>query len=321
MKPNWGPKHWVGLGIGSLTLLFWVIMGVAVVMRMLWPGPAPKKYATRDGHTCAVLSVAYSPDGKTLASACADHTIKLWDVATGKERTILGGLTGESVAFSPDGKTLASASCGYSKQAGEIKLWDVATGAERATLKGHKDVVCSVAYSPDGKTLASGSVDKTIKLWDVATGKEQATLKGHTSGVYSVVFSPDGKTIASGSQDNRIRLLDVTTGKERAILGGLTGMSVAFSPDGKTLASASCSYTEQAGEIKLWDVATGAGQAALKVYTDPVSSVAFSPDGKTLASASRGISIIGEMIPGEIKLWDVATGKQQGPGSKEANSR
>ena len=141
-------------------------------------------------------SVAFSRDGKMLASGSKDATIKLWDVTTGKEQATLKGHMDwvTSVAFSPNSKTLASGSRDRT-----IKLWNVATGKEQASLKGHTNVVFSVAFSPDGKTLASASWDKTVKLWDVATAKERATLKGHTRLVYSVAFSPDGKTLASGS--------------------------------------------------------------------------------------------------------------------------
>jgi WD40 repeat protein len=119
-----------------------------------------------------VYAVAFSPDGKTLASGSWDQTIKLWEAATGKERATLKGHTDNvyAVAFSPDGKTLASGS-GFIKPE-ELKLWDVATGKERVTVKGQPDdVVSTVAFSPDGKTLASGSWNGTVKLWDMKTGK------------------------------------------------------------------------------------------------------------------------------------------------------
>jgi WD40 repeat protein len=159
-----------------------------------------------------VNCLAFSPDGKTLASGSSDATIKLWDVATGKEQATLKGHKAGviCVAFSPDGKTLAS---GSNRDDTTIKLWDVATGKEQATLKGHK-TGSGVTFSPDGKRLVSwggGARDTgTIKLWDVATGKEQATLWGHRSTVASVAFSPDGNTLASGDNDMTIMLWDVS---------------------------------------------------------------------------------------------------------------
>jgi WD40 repeat protein len=169
-----------------------------------------KERGTLKGHTNFVLSLAFSPDSKTLASASEDRRIKLWDVAAGKEQATLQGHTERVnfVAFSPDGKTLASASDDKT-----IKLWDMATGKELATLQGHTERVLSLAFRPDGKMLASVSADKTIKQWDVATGKELATLMGHKSVVLSVVFSPDGKTLASASFDKTIKLWDVKPAK------------------------------------------------------------------------------------------------------------
>lgn len=159
------------------------------------------------GHASGVMAVAFSPDGKTLASAGVDSAIKIWDVATGRELTTLVGHDGwvYSLSFSPDGKVLASG--GSDKM---IKIWDLAKGCELRTLNGHGNFVYSVAFSPDGKILASGSQDKYIKLWDVATGKELQTLKGHTEYVSAVAFSPDGKTLASGSGDHSIRIWNVS---------------------------------------------------------------------------------------------------------------
>jgi len=258
----------------------------------------PIIFSTPDGshHDGAGMSVSFSPDGKTLASGFWDKTIRLWDVETGKEKSLLSGHTDYvwSVCFSPDGKTLASGS--WDKT---IRLWDVETGKEKSLLSGHTNTVNSVCFSPDGKTLASGSREKTIRLWDVETGKEKSLLSGHTDYVWSVCFSPDGKTLASGSGDNTIRLWDVETGKEKSQLSGHTDavMSVSFSPDGKTLASGSDDRT-----IRLWDVETGKEKSLLSGHTDYVWSVCFSPDGKTLASGSRDKT---------IRLWDVETGKEK----------
>ncbi|MEH1959058.1 MAG: hypothetical protein V7L05_04040 [Nostoc sp.] len=162
---------------------------------------------TLQGHSSWVKSVAFSPDGKTLASGNDDKTIKLWDVKTGAQIRTLQAHSGlvRSVAFSPDGKILASGSSDNT-----IKLWDVTTGAQIHTIQAHSDSLRSVAFSPDGKTLASGSSDNTIKLWDVKTGAQIRTLQAHSEWVWSVAFSPDGKTLASGSYDNTIKLWDAS---------------------------------------------------------------------------------------------------------------
>ncbi len=171
----------------------------------LWDVATAKEVATLSGHSDWVDSVAFSPDGKTVASGSRDKTIKLWDVATAKEIATLSGHSDwvVSVAFSPDGKTLASAS--YDET---IRLWDVATTKEIALFR-HGKFVKSVAFSPDGKTLASGSRYTTIKLWDVASAKEISQLSGQEDWVISVDFSPTGKLLASGSADGTIKLWDV----------------------------------------------------------------------------------------------------------------
>ncbi len=167
--------------------------------------------------------MAFSPDGKTLASTSNDTTVRLWDGATGESRATLKGHEEQvyAVAFSPDGKTLASAGGNPFEvgdllnplRPGELRLWDAATGEPRATLKGHESTVYAVAFSPDGKTLASAGVDPlnpgrpgVLRLWDAATGEPRATLKGHAGAVHAVAFSPDGKTLASASTDTTMRL-------------------------------------------------------------------------------------------------------------------
>jgi eukaryotic-like serine/threonine-protein kinase len=159
------------------------------------------------GHTGAILLLAFSPDGKTLASG--GDVIKLWEVARVPARAVLKGHSGSvhSVAFSPDGKTLASLGQGGSQ---DWILWDVASGKEYFSLKGYTRVFCN----PDGKTLAAVE-GPTIKVWDVTSGKERFSLKGHPSWVYSVAFSPDGMTLASASEGGTIKVWDVASGKER----------------------------------------------------------------------------------------------------------
>jgi serine/threonine protein kinase len=185
-----------GLGAAALA-------GVPAALLLLDTESGPRNTATLTGYTKAVNSVAFSPDGKTLATGSSDSTARLWDVATGRTTATLTGNINSgvsSVAFSPDGKTLATGS-----DDSTVLLWDVATGRTTTTLT-HTHWVTSVAFSPDGKTLATGSYDKTARLWDVAAGRTTATLTGHTGSVFSVAFSPDGKTLATGSSDDTARL-------------------------------------------------------------------------------------------------------------------
>ncbi|PTD03458.1 Vegetative incompatibility protein HET-E-1 [Fusarium culmorum] len=251
---------------------------------------------TLEGHADSVNSVVFSPDGIRIASGSNDNTIKIWDVATGKEEQTLEGHADavNSVVFSPDGTRIASGS-----DDDTIKIWDIATGKEEQTLESHRARVNSVVFSPDGRRIASGSDDNTIKIWDVATGKEEQTLEGHMDWVRSVVFSPDSIRIASGSDDNTIKIWDVATGKEEQTLEGHADSvnSVVFSPDGIRIASGSDDNT-----IKIWDIATGKEEQTLKGHADKVRSVVFSPDSARIASASDDNA---------IKIWDIATGREE----------
>ncbi|NET10702.1 MAG: TIR domain-containing protein, partial [Symploca sp. SIO2B6] len=237
------------------------------------------------GHTGAVISVAFSRDGNTIASASWDQTIKLWNLQ-GEELKTLRGHTDwvYQVAFSPDGKTLASAS-----KDNTVKLWNL-QGEELKTLRGHTDWVYQVAFSPDGKTLASASKDNTVKLWNLQ-GEELKTLRGHQGEVSDLAFSPDGKTLASGSYDNTVKLWNLQ-GEELKTLRGHTGAvsDLAFSLDGKTLASGSYDNT-----VKLWNL-QGEELETLRGHTGVVSDLAFSPDGKTFASGS---------YDNTVKLWNL----------------
>src|SRR5262245_50447476 len=172
---------------------------------------------TIKGHGEAVQAVAFSSDGKSLASASLDRMVKLWDISAGQELATLKGNGNKysSVAFSPDGKRLATGSFDRT-----VKLWDTVAGQELLTLQGHGAQVTSVAFSPDGKRLATGSFDRTVKLWDAVNGQEFLALKGHGDVVRSVAFSPDGKKLASGSFDRTVKLWDAVAGQELLTVKG-----------------------------------------------------------------------------------------------------
>jgi WD40 repeat protein len=231
-----------------------------------------------------------------LASASADHTVKLWDATSGDPLHTLSGYADfvKAVAFSPDGQTIASG--GTDKT---IKLWNVADGRPRRTLIGHASWIEAVAFSPDGRTLASASGDHALKVWNVASGREIYALPAVHSGSSSssIAFSPDGRILAAGTVDKSIKLWDAATGRELRSLVGHAAIvqSVAFTPDGRTLAS-----SDSRGVINLWDVASARELRTWVGHPSWIESVAFSADGRTLASGSGDKS---------IRLWDVDSGR------------
>jgi WD40 repeat protein len=279
-------------------------------------------------------NISFSPDGKTIASASDDKTVKLWSVEGTQLHTLKGHSSKvTSVSYSPDGKIIASAS-----EDNTVKLWSI-EGTQLRTFRGHSGAVTSVSFSPDGKTIASASSDGSVKLWSIE-GKQLHSLKEQSRGVTSVCFSPDGKTITFVSGDGTVKSWSIESREflflpEGEEAEGNLLISVSFSPDGKTIAFASEDKT-----VKLWSedgtlsnmglsvpiwrddkgnytesrqlvFGVGAGTFRvigggrettyfklldLKGHSGAVTSVSFSPDSNTIASASEDKT---------VKLWSI----------------
>ncbi|OBT83115.1 hypothetical protein VE02_08072 [Pseudogymnoascus sp. 03VT05] len=191
----------------------------------------------------SVTCIAFSSDGKLLASASGEM-VSIWDPTTGCSlRSLPYECDALSITFSSDGKLLASA-----WEDGVVKLWDPHTGHEIRSFVAHSVCIFAIAFSPDGQLLASASVDSTVKIWDLATGINRQTFTKHTRGVLSIAFSPDGKLLSSAAFDKTIQIWEPTTGKvhETLVRLGYLDSGIALSPDGSLLA---CSYSGTAMQV------------------------------------------------------------------------
>jgi WD40 repeat protein len=259
-----------------------------------------RSYAVR-GHQAN--SVAFSPDGRTIAAAGLSLGARLWDVETGQKLRDLEGIDQMSlmsVAFSPDGRTLAS--CG---EDGLVALWDVATGKSLRVLYGHTGRVDGLAFSPDGRRLATGSYDSTIRLWDPETGRETGLLRGHHYAVNALQFDRAGVRLLSSSWDGVAKVWDVSLPSDPPVLKDHRGwaFSAAFRPGRATAATAGWKV------IHFWDSATG---RHLNSINDPhpaaVTAIAYSPDGRSLASTGDNARYpSGYVSEGGARIWDAET--------------
>lgn len=313
------------LSAGSLTRrskygCSWYFLGIFIALALLllvgwvlfspfYPRQALK--ATLTGHRGWIPCVAIAPNGTTFATGGEDHTVRLWELATGKERAVLRGHTDTvwAVSFSPDNRLLASAS-----EDGSVRIWATGTGRQRAALLGHAGLddrgkpmsAYAVTFSPDGRCLASGGADQTVRLWEVATGKERAVLH-HTSSVLSLAITSDGKWLATRTLTGAVTVWDLLTGKYVRDFGEERGRKfnvLLLGADDQTLAT----NLDSEEKVQLWDLTTGRQRTALKADLNwgdsPVHPIAVSPDGQLLVATTLGGA--------RMLFWDTGSGQHIG---------
>ena len=271
--------------------------GRGILAVEVWDVATGEDKAILIGHTTRVNSIAYSPDGETIATTgwYRDNTVRLWDTQTGQNifTSRMQMPWDTFVIFAPNGTTYAAAAADNT-----VHLWNGKTGKHKIILTGHTKQVSCAAYSPDSKTLATGSYDGTIRLWDVTTGNHKTTLTSDKESVTSIGYSPDGNTIVCGTGNGDVQLWDTRTMKLKSTLTGHTGRvkSIAYAPDGNIIATGSSD-----GTVRLWDAATGQSKAILTGYTR-INTAAYAPDSQTIVTGNQD---------GMVHFWDVSTAALQ----------
>jgi WD40 repeat protein/serine/threonine protein kinase len=263
----------------------------------LWDPATGQLVRDWSGRVGTVASLAFSPDGQTLASGhiALQGKVRIWDVGTGRLLRTLNGHKDavRSIAFAPDGQNLATTGGGYNGEPGQdwtIRVWDVTTGTCIRQLEGHSDSVRSLAFSPDGRSLATASNDMTVRLWDAGTG-QLLKMQRSAASLVSLAFARDGDTIFVADDTGQVTVRAAASLEVLRTIRGESDklLNLAVAPDGRSLATCGMS-----GIIRVWDTLAGQELLTLKGHKTQINGIAFAPDGSSLASCSHD---------GQVKLW------------------
>ena len=246
------------------------------------------------GHTEGVTACTVMPDGRHAVSASEDHTLKVWELGSGRAVATLAGHTGvvTACAVTPDGWHVVSASRDHT-----LKVWKLGSGCAVATLAGHTKEVTGCAVVPDGRYVVSASEDHTLKVWELGSGRAVATLAGHTDVVTACAVTPDGRHVVSASRDHTLKVWELGSGRAVAMFEGHNDVvtACAVTPDGRHVVSASHDRT-----LKVWELGSGRAVTTLEGHTDMVTACTVTPDGWHVVSASWDAT---------LKVWELGSGR------------